>query len=118
MPVGSFTKDSMQPVALSNLCALVSSVSCPISIICTSTVGSSGQPRHRYHICPLCLVSAYCIISLGCVSSHIRTVMMEREFVSELSVYSSEITLLLAWEYIIKCHRNIAGKYAVDYFMV
>jgi hypothetical protein len=43
---------------------------------------------------------------------------METEFVSELSVYSSEITLLLAWEYIIVCHRNIAIKYAVDYFMV
>ena len=44
--------------------------------------------------------------------------MMEAEFVSELSVYSSEITVLLAWEYITKCHRNMASKYAVDCFMV
>ena len=60
----------------------------------------------------------YCIISLGWVSSQIRTVMMKAEFVSELSVYSSEITPLFAWEYIIKCHKNVASKYAVDYFVV
>jgi hypothetical protein len=51
--------------------------------------------------------------------SRIRTVMMETEFVPKLSVYSSdEITVLLAWEYIIKCHRNMASKYAVHHFMV
>jgi hypothetical protein len=43
--------------------------------------------------------------------------MMETEFVFELSLYSSEITLQLAWEDI-KCHRHMASKYVVDCFMV
>jgi len=66
MPIGS-TKDSIQSIALFNLYALVSSLSCPISIICSTTVGSSGQPRHRvpHMFLVSCLWVLYNLIRLG-----------------------------------------------------